>query len=183
MKPKDMLMVFAHYGLRKTSMENIADAAGVSRQSIYKRFGSKQETFEWVLGAFLDEIFQAAMQALENPNPDNPQKTVLKVFEHWSGEAAPVVSGTAHGAELLEIGIRFAEEADRDWEAQMMAKLSEFLVASKLAASIPAAMEIAIALSYASKGIMLKSRSAEDFSREMARVVAVVFRGPGFEAI
>lgn len=176
MKPKDMLMVFAQYGLRKTSMENIAEAAGVSRQSIYKRFGSKQGTFEWVLGAFLDEIFEAAMAALNNADPKNPQKTVLKVFEHWSGEAAPLVSGTAHGAELLETGIRFAEEHDRDWNGQVMARLSEFLVDSKLAASMDFALEIATSLSYASKGIMLKSRTAEDFSREMARVVRVIFR-------
>ncbi len=176
MKPKEMLMTFSRYGLRKTSMEDIARSAGVSRQSIYKRFGSKEGAFEWVLTAFVEEIVEGTMQALKNANSKTPKQVVLNVFENWSGELVPVISTTAHGAEILESGMRFAAEAASDWEGNVMLKLSEFLVATKLAPSMDMALELANALNLASKGLMLKCQSKRDFSYEMNRIVQAVLR-------
>ncbi len=40
-----IIAVFAHYGFRKTAMEDVAKAAGKSRQALYNRFGSKDAVF------------------------------------------------------------------------------------------------------------------------------------------
>lgn len=167
-------MVFARYGLQKTSMQDIATAAGISRQSVYKRYGSKQGAFEAVLSAFLDERLSAAGKTLLGS--DEFELKILRYFEQWAGEIAPVVGSTEHGAELLDSGIRFAQASERDWEGDAMGALSDFLVDRNLVRDSQEAEDIAHCLSVASKGILLKVQSAEEFSREMERVVRVVFR-------
>ncbi len=176
MQPRDLLMLFSRNGVPKTSMEDIARAAGLSRQSIYKRFGSKEGVLEWVLTTYIEEIFQAALDALKDPGMENPGQAVLKVFEYWSGELVPIISMTDHGAEILGIGMRFAENADTNWEGDLLLKLSDFLVASGLTGSMDLAVEQSNALNLASKGILMRSRSSEIFSIEMNRVIQVIFK-------
>lgn len=167
-------MVFARYGLQKTSMQDIASAAGVSRQSIYKRYGSKQGAFESVLAAFLEERLSSAAKALLGPKAFETK--ILDYFEQWSGQIAPIVGNTEHGAELLDSGIRFAQASERDWEGQAKGALSDFLVDQNLVRDSEQADDIAHCLSLASKGILLKVQTTEQFSREMKRVIDVVFR-------
>ncbi len=45
-KAKDLMLTFAQYGFKKTSMEDIGSAVGVTRQSIYKKFGSKEKCYQ-----------------------------------------------------------------------------------------------------------------------------------------
>ena len=176
MKPKDMLMQFSLYGVKKTSMEDIARAAGLSRQSIYKKFGSKKGVLEWVLATFIEDVVNGAVKALSQPVSCNPKETVLKVFECWSGELAPIISNTPHGAEILETGMRFAVE-DKDWESELMGLLADYLIRSGLCDDKSLSIEQARALNFASKGIMLKTQTAQEFSQEMMRVIQVIFRG------
>lgn len=172
--PLQILMVFARYGLQKTSMQDIATAAGISRQSVYKRYGSKQGAFETVLAAFLEERLSAAAQALKGA--DEVQAKILSYFEQWAGQIAPVVGSTEHGAALLDSGIRFAQSSERDWEGEAQDTLSSYLVDENLVADAQQAHDIVHCLSLASKGILLKVQSAQAFSLEMKRVVQVVFR-------
>lgn len=155
-------------------MQDIARAAGVSRQSIYKRYGSKQGAFEAVLTAFLEERLNAAKAALEGSQSFEAQ--LLLFFEEWSGAIAPVTGNTEHGAEVLDSGIRFAQSSERDWEGEAKDVLSEFLNEAYQIRDQGKAHEIAHCLSLASKGILLKVRSSEEFSSEMKRVISVVFR-------
>ena len=53
---RQVLRTFAVYGFKKTSMEDIAKAIGVSRQSVYKRFGNKKRCYAWVVDAYLGDI-------------------------------------------------------------------------------------------------------------------------------
>jgi len=85
------------------------------------------------------------------------------------------LSATPHGASVLEAGIQFAEDADGNWESDLLLKLSEFLVLSGLTTSMDSAMEQAFTLNIASKGVLLKCRSQQEFSHSMERVVQVIF--------
>lgn len=174
MNSRKMLMTFAQHGIQKTSVAELAQVAGVSRQAIHKRFGSKQGVLEWLLRSFTEELFQASLHVLKNSEKKQPKQTVLMLFESWSGSLVPLLSTTPHGASVLEAGIQFAEKDQTNWEGDLMLKLAEFLVYSGFTSSMDWAMEQAFTLNIASKGILLKCRSVEDFSFKMERVIQVV---------
>lgn len=176
MNPQEMLRMFAQYGVRKASMEDIARSAGVSRQYIYKRFGSKDGVFEWVLTAYIEDIVGRALGALKDRGEADAKEAVCNFFDHWSGEVVPIISNTEHGAEILDAGMRHAKSAGTDWECDVMLKLASFLVEAGLSDSMDLAVEQTNAMSMASKGIILNTETSREFREEMSRIVNVVFR-------
>ena len=56
--------VFARYGYRKTSMDDVARAAGVSRQGLYLSFANKEELFRRALEHSLSDQLACAITAL-----------------------------------------------------------------------------------------------------------------------
>jgi TetR/AcrR family transcriptional regulator len=55
--------VFGRYGYRRTSMDQIARAAGISRPSLYAYFTGKEDMFRAVGGLLLTEVLDAAERA------------------------------------------------------------------------------------------------------------------------
>ncbi|HMH32651.1 MAG TPA: TetR/AcrR family transcriptional regulator [Puia sp.] len=57
--------LFEKFGLKKTTMEDIASYIGKSKSSLYYYFPSKYEIFEAVLSQEIDELFTLASKAIE----------------------------------------------------------------------------------------------------------------------
>src|SRR3546814_13154539 len=62
-----IVATFARYGLRKTSMEDVAAALGVSRQALYLRHGSKGALIGWATQGLIDGSLAAALARIEPP--------------------------------------------------------------------------------------------------------------------
>src|SRR5260370_42687133 len=56
--------VFARYGYRKTSMDEVARAAGVARQGLYLQFANKAELFRKAVEQSLNSQLNAPVAAL-----------------------------------------------------------------------------------------------------------------------
>lgn len=54
------------YGLKKTTMEDIAKAAGKSKSTLYYYFKDKEEIFDKVINLEIDEFFQTVKIAVNN---------------------------------------------------------------------------------------------------------------------
>ena len=52
---------FARYGYRRASMDQVADAAGLTRQALYHHFESKEALFRAVVEALHDGVLEAAV--------------------------------------------------------------------------------------------------------------------------
>ncbi|GAA4579643.1 TetR/AcrR family transcriptional regulator [Planotetraspora phitsanulokensis] len=61
------LSVFGRYGYRRTSMELIAQAAGMSRPALYQVFTGKEDVFRAVAQKIVDDVTSAAQQARDRP--------------------------------------------------------------------------------------------------------------------
>lgn len=59
------LGVFGRYGYKRTSMDLIAQAAGMSRPALYQHFANKEQVFRAVAGRMLDDLIMAAETEVE----------------------------------------------------------------------------------------------------------------------
>jgi AcrR family transcriptional regulator len=78
------LTVFVRHGFRKTSIEDIAKAAGISRQGIYLHFKNKDEIFSASIQKALDDHQQAANRILDDDRLTLEEK-LLKALDEWFG--------------------------------------------------------------------------------------------------
>jgi AcrR family transcriptional regulator len=95
------LGVFARYGYRKASMDEVARAAGLSRQGLYLHFPSKEVLFRAVVAFLLDRALQAAEAALADEAQPVDER-LRRAFEAMHGHYMDTVGSTPHLAELLE---------------------------------------------------------------------------------
>lgn len=170
---RDVLTLFATYGFRKASMGDIAHAAGLSRQSIYNQHGSKEAVLDWALTDFLGEISDKAVACLSKGSM--ALDALGNAFQAWIGDNVDMMRGTPHGGELLETAIASAANSYRDYEAEFSSAVERFLVARGMA-SEAIASDVNFVLQTAAKGLLLKSKTAEDFKKGMGRVIRAVIQ-------
>jgi AcrR family transcriptional regulator len=98
------LHTFARFGYRKTSMEEIAREARISRPGLYFLFSSKQELFRAAATRALECDLAAAEQVLaESERP--LRNRVVDAFDRWAGRyvgpARDVMAVIDHNPDLL----------------------------------------------------------------------------------
>jgi AcrR family transcriptional regulator len=78
------LATFARFGYRKTSMEDVARAADISRPGLYFLFASKQELFRAAVTRALDGDLAAADAVLADR--ERPlRERLIEAFDLWTG--------------------------------------------------------------------------------------------------
>ena len=78
------LVTFARFGYRKTSMEDVARAADISRPGLYFLFDSKQDLFRAAVVQALDEDVAAAQEALADRRRPLRDR-LIEAFDRWTG--------------------------------------------------------------------------------------------------
>lgn len=166
---KAILFVFAQYGFRKTSMEEIGRAANLSRQSIYNKFGSKKNCYTWATNAYLDEMYGRIFAVL-NSNTITPNLALSSVFYDLVGESIDLVSNQ-YGTEVFRGAIDASYASEQDWPLRFRARLGDFLYRHHLAKSSEMGKVKAFALIAASKGLILEYRDREKAKADMMIIV------------
>lgn len=78
------LLIFARYGYRKASVEDVARAADISRPGLYLYFPSKQELFRAAVTYALDRDVAAAERTLvDTARPLRDR--LIDAFDQWTG--------------------------------------------------------------------------------------------------
>jgi AcrR family transcriptional regulator len=100
--------VFAQYGFRRTTMNDIAQAAGISRPALYLMFDNKENLFQGLAAFRLDQAIEQALGALAGGGDTNERIiAALLVFERIFYEP---IADSPHGAELMDISQSLASE-------------------------------------------------------------------------
>jgi len=122
------LPVFVRFGFRKTSMADIARAAGISRASLYLSFNSKEELFR--AGSIrahartLDEV--EAVLAGQGSALDR-MELAITVFQR---ELIAPFGGSADADELFAANMALAADITLDARAKLLSLLTQTLVAA-----------------------------------------------------
>lgn len=172
-KAKAVLMTFAQYSFQKTSMEDIGRAAGVSRQSIYKKFGSKEKCYEWVIHTYLSNMYARIFSALEDEETP-PLHTLVHCMDILIGEAVEIVSNS-HGPEILNDALKASRASQEDWPLRLRARMADFLERHNLVTPHKS-KGVAFALISAGKGLLLEEATRDQFLEDMTIIIKSVVR-------
>jgi AcrR family transcriptional regulator len=106
--------VFARYGFRKTSMDEVAQAAQISRPGLYLRYATKEALFRAVVHNVLETGLQGAHGALGDETQPLDAR-LLRAFDHWYGRHVGMIGADA--TDLIEASKTLLGSVVSDYEA------------------------------------------------------------------
>jgi len=120
---------FLKFGYAKTSLEDIAKQAAISRPLIYLKFKSKEEIFAAVLEDIFEKTYRAGEQALAKPG--SKRNRLLGVYEGlllnpWN----ELIANAPMGAEFYEACRQVAPEIEEK-RTKMQLKYTQAILGGK----------------------------------------------------
>lgn len=177
---------FAHYGFRRTSMEDIAQEGGLSRAALYLHFKNKEEIFR-ALGQELHERAFAAAEAAARETTGVAAQLEAALAAKL-GTFFEIVYSTAHARELLDENSRLNGEVSAAFRARHVKLLRGLIdAASRRGELAPATQGLtstatAELLLDCAKGIETTGATPltpADYQRRLSQLVRVVVAGLG----
>ena len=170
--------VFARYGFKRTTMNDIAEAAGISRPALYLMFDNKEHLFHELAAYRINLAMDAATSVLAEEGKVNDRFiNALMIFEKVYTEP---VANSPHGEELIDVNLNLASDVMAEGHGRLVATLTEVLQEAdkggevsfeNSAMSHQAFVELLLS---SIKGIKKMANSKEEY-REQTRQVALIF--------
>jgi AcrR family transcriptional regulator len=170
--------VFSRYGFRRTAMNDIAVAAGISRPALYLMFDNKEDLFRQLAtyrqGQAIDEA--SGVLSRDGPIADRVTEAVL-AYERIYYEP---VAGSPHGGEFMELNQSVASDDMAKGRARLIGHLATSLSEARQRGDVAfpndgmEAEDFADLLMHSVNGMKTAATSIEDF-REKIRTLCTVF--------
>ena len=167
--------VFLRYGFKKTSMDDLARAADISRQGLYLHFATKEDLFKTgVLRPIAGSRAEGRqVLASELPIEEKVLEFFVAIHARFVGESAENLN------ELMDAAHQIVGDAAEKLEEEQAATLAKLFRQSGVAAhwkSI-AAGDLAAHLFATSAGLKHTVKSREDYRKKMRIAAQIVCNG------
>jgi AcrR family transcriptional regulator len=177
---KDMILdaafgVFAQYGYRRTVMEDIAAAAGLSRTALYQHWRNKDDLFRSMAQRYFATAEQDMKAALAQSS-QGIEQVLLAAFAAKDGKFMHMVLTTPHGHELLEAGFAVTADIAVEGEACFAALLADWLVTLPLPPDAGSAAEVAASIMVALKGLKTSAGTLPEYLTGQASLARLFAR-------
>jgi AcrR family transcriptional regulator len=110
--------VFLAYGFQRTTMDDIAKAAEISRPALYLVFRNKSDIYRALAAEFLAKTLESSREALTR---DGPIGTRLEQSLFCTIDMAAEIGQAPHGAEILDMKNSLAGDIVADGNARQAA--------------------------------------------------------------
>ena len=120
--------VFLRYGYKRANMNDISQAAGISRAALYLAFKNKEEIFVGVLDQWVDEIIAEVRNAIAANLP--AKEKLQRAFEIWAVRPYDMICASAEARELLECNFDFAQASLQEAFGRFAATIAPLIAAS-----------------------------------------------------
>ena len=160
------LATFLRYGFRKTSMDDIAREAEISRQALYGHFSDKETLFRQAI----QSGFDAAMADVEVALADSAAigRRLARALDEWSGRYLEQLG--SDGVDLGEGGRAVLGTMVADYNATFERKMAR-AIAESLAAACKAAhvtpLQLAQTLNACARGWKYRVKTRAEFAAQM----------------
>ncbi len=172
----EALKVFMHYGYRKTSLDDVAQAVGVSRQTLYQRYTNKETLFKLSLEACLEDSLIRCRQVAKESESNNIEDTLFQIFDIWGGEYVEFLRSSPHAEEVMEA----SDALVGDLCETKMEEFTDIVTGVLEDHALPttedkriSAQKIAEVMNFTAKGLFLKSKSYDHFA-ELIRTAIIM---------
>ncbi len=170
--------VFARYGFRKTSMEEVARAAGISRQGLYLQFANKEELFRRALEHCLSTQLTDALTALARIE-DGLESRLIAACDAWAGRFVGTLGADA--SDLMCASTSLAGTTLARYESRFESAVARAIADSPLGGycteSDLCPKELARTLHATARGLKQRCASRAEFVKGMT-VAARMFCAP-----
>ncbi|MES0824735.1 TetR/AcrR family transcriptional regulator [Ruegeria sp. SCP11] len=170
---------FATYGFRKTSMDDIARGAGMSRPAVYLHFRNKEAIVSKLTEAYYVEKSAAVAEALATAG-SVPEVLTRAIRAQTEGMARILAS--PHGLEMLDNTKSLSSEIIREGEARLAGLYADWLAQQEQAGRVRLmadAAETGRTITATLKGLKLIGAGAEVYEQQVAQIAALI--GAGLE--
>jgi AcrR family transcriptional regulator len=116
---------FCLYGFRRTTMEDIAQAAAMSRAALYLHFRNKQDIHRAIVQRYFDTILEKMRAALAAHS--DPGAALSAALLQKFGPEMDAICASPHGAELMDANASNSADIIRDGEERITALLGDWL--------------------------------------------------------
>jgi len=169
---------FGTYGFRKTSMDEIAKGAGMSRPALYLHYRNKEDIFRRLAQVFYDEGIEAVSAALAGPG--SVAEVLAAAFAAQGGDAAEAMLSSPHGIELLDAGMVTAADIVESGEARLQAIYTAWLTDQAAAGRVHLtgpADQMASTFCVALKGLKMAGSDFATYTNRVAQLAAMIGAG------
>ena len=161
---------FLRFGFRKTSMDDIARDAEISRQALYAYFSDKEALFREAMQAGLDAAMADVVAALDGDAPAAPiGERLVRALEQWTGRHLERMGSDP--TDLGEAGKAILGTMFADYGATFEKKLARAIAESPLAALCKSTrttpLQLAQTLHACARGWKYKVTSRAEFVAHM----------------
>lgn len=165
---------FAAYGYRRTAMEDIAQAAGMSRSALYLHWRNKEDIFQ----SLAQRHFVAAAQDMRAALLVRAAsaEALEAAFVAKDGKFMELVLTTPHGRELLDAGFELGADIVAQGEAALRAVLAEWLETVSLPESLGTAEEVAESILVALIGLKKTASTFVAYQQGRRRLAQIFAR-------
>lgn len=174
--------VFLRYGYKKTSMDDLARATGLSRQGLYLHFASKDALFKEAVLSLLHQSRLKMRAALEREDLSVEERLLgafLALKTHSDGSDMSQEHMTELFATAAQLIGPVLDELDLAVQADLERVLAASGVAARWAGAGITARDLAQHLHAASHGIKHSCKTAAEYQKRMRVAVRLVVHRAG----
>lgn len=169
---------FCRYGFKRSTMDDIARAAGLSRAALYLHFANKQDIYRSLIGYYFTVTEVRAREALVPGLA--PEKALAAFFAAKAGPELEAMFASAHGEELIDANANTSADIVQAGEKQIAHVLADWLEEEARAGHVAlpgAARDVAETIVAALAGLKSPRAGIEAFRTDATRLAALLGRG------
>lgn len=166
--------VFASYGYRRTTMEDIARAVGLSRSALYLHFRNKDDIFRSLTHRHFDSSMAEMETALNRPG-QTAEQALFAAFVAKDGPLIEMIFATPHGEELLDAGMSAVPDLVKTARARAAQVLCRWFEGQGFPPDLGSGQGLAEMMVAALMGLKSTARTLDELrtaQRQLARVMA-----------